>query len=301
METVAFYSYKGGVGRTLLTAITARFLAGAGRRVVVLDLDLEAPSLYQTLGNPASLRRAGSEESRGAIDVLLEALEGEPRKQSLQQIAIEIELPAADNGGALLLIPAGSAPSHAYWVALERLNVSLRSSPRNGGLPEAVLELQARIAEEFAPDLLLIDSHPGITELGGLTTSILADRVVCLTTTAPESAQGTHVIAEALRSAPRLSSQKPLRIDFLVTRAVLGSWRASNVARLLEELGSSVTVLPHDDAIAREENVLSSWEGGRLNWEGLGGEADKGLLPRTLRWITEAFPLRNQEAERREE
>ena len=36
METVAFYSYKGGVGRTLLVANTAQFLAMTGRRVVAL-------------------------------------------------------------------------------------------------------------------------------------------------------------------------------------------------------------------------------------------------------------------------
>src|SRR5207302_286148 len=97
------------------------------------------------------------------------------------------------------------APSHAYWAALERLNNSLRAHRRNGGLLEAVLELQARIGDEFAPDFLLVDSRTGITELGGLATSILADRVVCLTTTAPESVEGTQVVAEALRTAPRLA------------------------------------------------------------------------------------------------
>lgn len=291
METVAFYSYKGGVGRTLLVANTAQFLAMAGRRVVALDLDLEAPGLHQKLANPSALR-AEPGELRGAVDALLEALEGEPRKQSLQQIAIEIALPAG-TGGSLLLIPAGSAPSHAYWAALERLNGSLRSNPRNGGLPEAILELQAQIAEKFAPDLLLIDSHPGITELGGLATSILADRVVCLTTTAPESVEGTRVVAEALRSAPRLSSQQPLRIDFLVTRVMPG-WLASNVSRLLEDLGDSVAVLPHDDA-ANEASALSSWAEWGWAWEGLGAGAELRLLPTTLRWVTESFPVRNQD------
>jgi len=43
METVSFYSYKGGIVRTLLVANTAQFLAMSGRKVVALDLDLEAP------------------------------------------------------------------------------------------------------------------------------------------------------------------------------------------------------------------------------------------------------------------
>ena len=54
METVAFYSYKGGVGRTLLVANTAQFLALSGRRVVVLDLDFEAPACMRSLATKRS-------------------------------------------------------------------------------------------------------------------------------------------------------------------------------------------------------------------------------------------------------
>jgi MinD-like ATPase involved in chromosome partitioning or flagellar assembly len=251
--------------------------------VVALDLDLEAPGLHHKLAGPSALDRAAIGELPGVVDALLASLEGEPRKLSLRQIAVAVDLPGIS--GSLFLIPAGPAPSHAYWAALERLNGALRSNPRDGGLPEAVLELQARIAEEFAPDFLLIDSRTGITELGGLATSILADRVVCLTTTAPESVQGTRVVAEALRKAPRLSSQQPLRVDFLITRVTPGSRNAPNVARVVQELGDlggSVTVLPHDDATTNEEHVLSGWRSDDVT-------AD-GLLSATLNWIAKAFP-----------
>lgn len=42
---VAFYSYKGGVGRTLALANCARVLAAGGKRVLLMDFDLEAPGL----------------------------------------------------------------------------------------------------------------------------------------------------------------------------------------------------------------------------------------------------------------
>jgi MinD-like ATPase involved in chromosome partitioning or flagellar assembly len=295
MKTVAFYSYKGGVGRTLLVANTAKFLAMSGRRVVALDLDLEAPGLHQKLANPEVLRRAESGSLRGAVDVLLEALETEPRPRSLRDTVVEIDLPSGVDG-SLLLIPAGSAPSHPYWAALEQLNSSLRSDRRNGGLLEALLELQARIAEELAPDFLIIDSRTGITELGGLATSLLADRVVCLTTMAPESVEGTRVVAAALRAAPRLPSQKPLRIDFLVTRVPAGALRSSNVSRLLEPLGDSVAVLPHDSAIAQEERVLADWAPGRYEEDGA-QDAGTELFSATLDWIATAFPGHQQAAE----
>jgi MinD-like ATPase involved in chromosome partitioning or flagellar assembly len=74
---VTFYSYKGGVGRTLALMNTAARLAELGRRVFIIDFDLEAPgvdafcaaakteprqgiveyiSYFKTTGKPASLR-----------------------------------------------------------------------------------------------------------------------------------------------------------------------------------------------------------------------------------------------------
>jgi len=288
MQTVAFYSYKGGVGRTLLVANTAQFLAMSGRRVVALDLDLEAPGLHQKLADPDVLSRAAAGALPGAVDVLLAALAPEPRHHDLRDTAVEIGLPTGISG-SLFLIPAGAAPSQAYWEALEQLHDALRSGPRNGGLVEAVLELQARIADELAPDFLLIDSRTGITELGGLATSLLADRVVCLTTTAPESAEGTRVVAEALRAAPRLPSQQPLSIDFLVTRVPPGAERSSSVSRLKQQLGDEVAVLPHDSAIAQQERVLAGWELGRNDRED-DEAAGTELFSATLSWIAEAFP-----------
>src|SRR6266571_2993520 len=42
---VTFYSFKGGVGRSMALINTAGILAGRGFRVLVIDLDLEAPGL----------------------------------------------------------------------------------------------------------------------------------------------------------------------------------------------------------------------------------------------------------------
>lgn len=45
-RVVAFYSYKGGVGRSLALANTGVKLAMQGHRVLLVDLDLEAPGLH---------------------------------------------------------------------------------------------------------------------------------------------------------------------------------------------------------------------------------------------------------------
>jgi hypothetical protein len=313
METVSFYSYKGGVGRTLLVANTAQFLALSGRRVVALDLDLEAPGLHHKLGSADVLARAKSGTLRGVVDELLERLsngaeppeasalgassaDGEAsggRIRNLLRTAVMVDLPSGT--GSLSLIPAGAAPSQGYWARLEQLNNVLRTNRANGGLAEALLDLQASIIEEFNPEFLLVDSRTGITELGGLATSILADRVVCMTTTAPESIEGIRVVAEALRSAPRLASQPPLRIDFLMTR--VASESPASLAQLKQQWGEALSILPHDAAIADQERLLSGAVAPAPSQSANYG-VPGGFFTRMLDWIGRSFPGQKELARR---
>ena len=46
MQTITFYSYKGGVGRTLAMANVAKWLSEFKKRVCMIDFDLEAPGLH---------------------------------------------------------------------------------------------------------------------------------------------------------------------------------------------------------------------------------------------------------------
>src|SRR5262245_42486029 len=48
-KIVTFYSYKGGTGRTMALANIAWILATNGKRVLVIDWDLEAPGLHRYL------------------------------------------------------------------------------------------------------------------------------------------------------------------------------------------------------------------------------------------------------------
>jgi hypothetical protein len=114
---------------------------------------------------------------------------------------------------------------------------------------------------------------------------------------APESVEGTRVVAEAIRAAPRLSSQEPLRIDFLITRVAAGSTRSASVSNVIKELGGSVAVLPHDSGIANEERVLSGWRSGPADGSD-DEDAGKELFTATLEWIAESFPVHKEDAER---
>ena len=60
MKTFTFYSYKGGVGRTLALANFAKYAVNRGFKVVLLDFDLEAPD--STTNSPSA--RAWTSRSR---------------------------------------------------------------------------------------------------------------------------------------------------------------------------------------------------------------------------------------------
>ena len=46
-KIISFYSYKGGVGRTIALIQTAFLLAGKGKKVALIDMDVEAPSFNE--------------------------------------------------------------------------------------------------------------------------------------------------------------------------------------------------------------------------------------------------------------
>src|SRR5262245_34677656 len=58
-SVITFYSYKGGVGRTLLAANVAVALAARGK-TLIWDLDVEAPGLHRVRARrPEGVVRAG--------------------------------------------------------------------------------------------------------------------------------------------------------------------------------------------------------------------------------------------------
>lgn len=221
METIAFYSYKGGTGRTLLLANAARYFALLGKRVVALDFDFEAPGLHHKF---AAAESRGSETTPklGVVDYLLTAVEerGTP-STSLDRYTQNVPVPPAA-AGRLWMMPAGSAPSGAYWKALTSLlRQDLLVAPDGLVLP-AVLDLKARIEEEYQPDLLLIDARTGITELGGIATSVLADKVVCLFLNNPENLTGARAVMRSLGKAARLASNVPVEVFATLSRVKAG-------------------------------------------------------------------------------
>jgi hypothetical protein len=273
VETVAFYSYKGGVGRSLLLANAARFLATLGKGVVALDFDFEAPGLHYKLGGGQSYvdgRRSSNSPlpAGGVVPYLVGTAEGAASPPPFDEHMISVPVPTEANGW-LRLMPAGPAPHQSYWAAFKELGDRLQLGDLSGRGFMALLDLQARIADELRPDYLLIDARTGVTELGGLATTVLADTVVCMFVANQESLDGTLTVVEALKATPRLANQKLIRVVPVLSRTTAKPSQderfAFGIMRLLElgegtrGQGPNVTTLfalPHDDALGTFERLV---------------------------------------------
>lgn len=258
MEVVTFYSYKGGVGRTLLLAWVARALAARGKRVLALDLDLEAPGLPSKL-RPISEPKAGF----GVVDLLLRFQGGASPPTDLAQWC----LPVATEQGSLWLLPAGAAPSPAYWHALGKVSWETLFVERAADGARFFLWLRDALAKAVEADFLLIDARTGVTEMGAAAVGMLADTVVAVTNTSPESKTGLREVLRAAVGSP-WANRPPLRVLPVLSRvpALLG---ADDDARLVDQMRrflneesdpltstlavERVLVLHHEEALLEDE------------------------------------------------
>ena len=213
METITFYSYKGGVGRTLALANIAIYLSRFGQNVCIIDFDLEAPGLHYKF--PQSVKTA--DIKRGLIDYIYEFTHNNVIPESLNEFTLEL-IPPLNSQGGIRLIPAGDILSPDYWRKLASIDWhSLFYEEGGEGIP-FFLELKERVRKEFNPDFLLIDSRTGITEMGGLCTSLLPDKVVFLIVNNQENIEGARQILRSIQTVERFPMQNPIEVTFALTR-----------------------------------------------------------------------------------
>jgi CobQ/CobB/MinD/ParA nucleotide binding domain len=222
--TISFYSYKGGVGRSLALTNLGVYLAQFGATVVVADFDLEAPGLHYKIrpGSPIDLPNRGlagllADTSRGLaigdldFDLLVDvSAHAEAREYDRN----DTEYPR----GQLHLLPAGDPLKSSYWGDLAAINWDFlfKSYERPG---VAVLErLRTMLIDSVNPDVLLVDSRTGITPGGGVSTTLLPDVVVTLLLNNAEHIDGSRLVVSAVTHSPSLADGNPPRVLPVLSR-----------------------------------------------------------------------------------
>ena len=163
-----FYSFKGGVGRTMALANIAELYYQAGFSVLMVDWDLEAPGLERFF--PA-IDTEAVRSRPGLTDMLIDYKEQITRKVVRETPAELIDLdtyitPIRDNGRLSLLTSGRRGKSHFANYARTVLEFDWQDFYQNwgGGL------FFNWLREQFnaRADIILIDSRTGVTEMGGV-------------------------------------------------------------------------------------------------------------------------------------
>lgn len=224
MQTITFYSYKGGTGRSLALANAARYLARLEFSVVALDFDLEAPGLHYKFSSDPDQHPVSIEV--GVLDYLHEFIVKGNRPKAISGFAVDIPVPAIDKP-LLHLIPAGPSEFGEYWSMLCALDWHSMFYSEDAKGVEMFLDLKNRISDEMNPDFLLIDSRTGITEMGGVATTLLADQVVCLVLPTRENLEGTRAVLRSIKRSRRESGANP--VETLVALSRIPEWESTEL------------------------------------------------------------------------
>jgi len=240
MKTAAFYSYKGGVGRSLFIANLSLFLARfAAKKVLTIDLDLEAPGLhykYEETGVAVPPIEAG------IVDTLHEYLYADVPPETLPIL----DLWHGPEGGSVHFLPAGAAPRAVYWDKLAKMDFYelIRGQEKLGSL--LFHEVLEHIREQLQPDIVLIDARSGVTELGGVATQIWAQQVFCMALDQEEQLEGTRAVMRGIGRRWRKEGEGLIEVVPVLSRmhTVYGSPEEAvvreRVRRYLNEMGPSV-------------------------------------------------------------
>jgi cellulose biosynthesis protein BcsQ len=205
---IAFYSFKGGVGRTTVLSSFAILRARRGERVVVIDLDLDAPGVGLLL-DPGEISQPAS---CGVVDYLLEApLLEHLELEDYYHVCAREPLTGA---GEILVFPSGRLDSD-YLTTLARVDLE----PPHVGKRHPLLRLLEQVRDELRPDWILLDCRAGLSEASGFALSGLAHLTVLLGTTSDQSWDGLRLLLGRL-GAERVRESKP-QSECLIVQAMV--------------------------------------------------------------------------------
>jgi septum site-determining protein MinD len=173
-KIISIHSFRGGTGKSNTTANLAAMMAAMGKRVGVIDTDIQSPGIHVILGLNES------EMKHSLNDYLWE-------KCSIEKTAHDVTANVGtDVSGKVYLIPSSLKPGEITRIL------------REGYDPALLNEGFRALIERLDLDALLIDTHPGVNEETLLSIAI-SDAVLIILRPDQQDYLGTGVTVELAR------------------------------------------------------------------------------------------------------
>ncbi len=217
-------SFRGGTGKSSVTVNVAALLAAPGKRIAIIDTDIQSPGVHVHFGLDAG------RGDKALNDYLL-------GRCAIEEIAYDVSERAGQGAavpmkGRLYLIPSSMREGE-----MARL---LRDGYDMGRLSQGLRTLQ----EKLQLDYLLIDTHPGMNE-ETLLALTLSDAALIILRPDQKDFQGTAVVVDVARKLD-------IRHLFLVVNMALSMYDPVEMRKQLEETYKCAVagILPLSEEVA---------------------------------------------------
>lgn len=216
-KIISVHSFRGGTGKSNSTANLSTILASEGRRVGVIDTDIQSPGIHVLFG------LAEDDMVHSLNDYLWGKCE---IKETAHDVSSHL---GPGMKGKVFLIPSSIKAGEIARVLREGYDVGLL----NDGFQ--------RLVEDLKLDVLMIDTHPGLNEETLLSIAI-SDALAIIMRPDQQDYQGTGVTVEVARKldVPRM---------YIVVNKVPPVFNFDEVKSRVEQTYNCevAAVLPHSD------------------------------------------------------
>ena len=224
-KIVSIHSFRGGTGKSNISANVAALLAKDGNRVGVVDTDINSPGIHVLFGMDEE------EMTRSLNDYLWDKCEIE---EAAYPVSARIGKGVVFTiGGEIYLVPSSIRAGDITRVLREGYDVGLL----NDGFDALIEKLEL--------DYLIIDTHPGLNEETLLSVAI-SDILIIILRPDQQDFQGTAVTVDIARKleVPNL---------YLVINKALTSYDFDALRKQVEATYNSqvAAILPLSEDVAR--------------------------------------------------
>jgi MinD-like ATPase involved in chromosome partitioning or flagellar assembly len=173
-KIVSIHSYRGGTGKSNLVANLVTVLASLGKRVAVIDTDIQSPGIHLLF-----------DLNEEIIDKTLNDYLWS--RSTIEEVAYDVsEAAGVKDQGSVFLVPSSVNPDEIARILSEGYNVSLL----NEGIRKLIRGLNL--------DYLFIDTHPGLSKETFLSIAI-SNILILLLRPDRQDFQGTAVMVDLAR------------------------------------------------------------------------------------------------------
>lgn len=222
-QLIAIHSFRGGTGKSNISANLASWLATQGSRVGVIDTDIQSPGIHALFG-----------VSTAAVQYTLnDYLLGRCRiEEACCDVSASIQLGSHADSGRIYLIPSSMKTGEITHIIQSGYDVGRL----NMGFQQLIQKLEL--------DYLLVDTHPGVNE-ETLMAAAISDVLILILRPDRQDYQGTAIMLELARKlrVPHVH----LVINKAVSRADFKVLEERVVATFKERV---LAVIPLSDDVA---------------------------------------------------